>query len=96
MELKPGLKLKTAGSPAEFIVIRAPEGDVELTCAGAPLTIDGSGTPHDAADEEKLLIGKRYATDELELLCTQTGAGPLLLDGVPVGMQAAKALPSSD
>lgn len=96
MELKPGLKLKTAGSPAEFIVIRAPQGDVDLTCAGAPLNADGSGVSDGSSGDEELLIGKRYAAGDLELLCTQTGAGPLLLGGAPVGMQTAKALPSSD
>ena len=98
MELKPGLKLKSAGSSAEFIVIRGPGGEVELTCAGSPLNAEGSGAPGGAAGGGDLLVGKRYSDDAgtVELLCTRGGAGPLLLDGRALAAKAAKALPSSD
>jgi len=98
MELKPGLKLKSAGTTAEFIVIRGSGGDLELTCGGAPLTADGSGAAVAAGGAGELLIGKRYSDDEgsVELLCTRSGPGPLLLDGRALEAKAAKALPSSD
>lgn len=88
MELKPGTKVKPAGTTAEFIVIRSPGGVLELTGGGAPL--DG--------EAGELLIGKRYSDDEglIELLCTQSGPGPLLLNGRALAAKAAKALPSSD
>lgn len=98
MQLKPGLKLKAAGTTAEFIVISGPQGEVDLTCAGAPLSIDGTGAAGVAAAEAELFIGKRYSDDQgtIELLCTNSGPGPLVLDGRPLGAKAAKALPSSD
>ncbi|MDX2676691.1 hypothetical protein [Streptomyces soliscabiei] len=98
MDITPGLKLKSAASTAEFIVIRAPGRDVQLTCAGAalgPHVPDSTDAPSGA---DELLIGKRYRDEEstVELLCTRSGPGPLLLDGRPLAAAAAKALPSSD
>ncbi len=42
--------------------------------------------------------GKRYADEEvgIELLCTKAGQGSLWLNGVPMVLKQAKALPSSD
>ena len=96
MQLKPGLKLKAAGTTTEVIVIQAPAGDVTLTCGGVPMTPDGAGDP--GASEGEVLIGKRYCDDagSVELLCSATGAGPLALDGETLAVKAAKALPSSD
>lgn len=100
MELKPGNKVKPAGTTAEFIVIRSPGGALDLTCGAAPLNDNGSGGA-DAAmavGTGELLIGKRYSDDDgvIELLCTQSGPGPLLLNGRALEAKAAKALPSSD
>ncbi|MFN2538042.1 MAG: hypothetical protein ABR549_07805 [Mycobacteriales bacterium] len=97
MHLKPGLKLSSAASAAQFIVIRAPQDDLPLSCAGAPLVAEPAGQP--AADgTPDLLVGKRYtdAAGALELLCTSSGAGPLLMADQPLPVQAAKSLPSSD
>lgn len=98
MRLTPGLKLRSAASTAQLIVIRAPGDEVEVTCAGAPLSTDDPGEVPPAGDGEQLLVGKRYgdADDTIELLCTAPGAGPLAVDGRPMAEQAAKALPSSD
>ncbi len=44
------------------------------------------------------LLGKRY-TDEagaVEILCVKPGAGTLSLDGQPLSVKSAKALPASD
>ncbi len=97
MELSPGLKLTSAGSTAQFIVIRG-SGPAELTLAGLPLTQDGAGDAAAATPEGDLQVGKRYADADgsIELLCTQSGPGPLALDGVVLTAAQAKSLPSSD
>jgi len=97
MILTPGLKLRSAASTAQVVVIRAPAGDHELTCAGAVMSTDepGPGTP---AEGPQLLVGKRYGDPDgtVELLCTTPGSGPLALDGTLLAEHAAKSLPSSD
>ena len=44
------------------------------------------------------MTGKRYtdAAETMEFLCTKGGAGSISVDGVVLGIKAAKALPSSD
>lgn len=100
MELSPGMKLRSGACEAQFIVVRAASGDVDLRCGGAPLLAgDAAG---DAALDPELsggsLLGKRYADENLgiELLCTKAGDGSLTLDGSPLGLKSAKPLPSSD
>lgn len=97
MHLKPGTKLGAASTTAQFIVIRSPEAEIELTCAGEPLTTPAP-TPASLAEGEPMVVGKRYTTPDsaLELLCTAAGSGPLLADGVELGAAQAKQLPSSD
>ncbi len=102
MKLRAGLKLHSAVCDAQVVVVKAPDGDVELGCGGAPLLEDGQqaeGTPSlDASLGEGPQLGKRYADDDLglELLCTRAGAGALTVDGRPLPMKGAKPLPSSD
>ena len=43
--LKPGARLRTSASTAEFIVVRPPRGDVEITLGGAAVHEDGERTP---------------------------------------------------
>ena len=80
MELRPGLKLASAVCDAQVVVVRAPAGDVEVGCGGAPMVPDGEDAPADAALDASLgdgpQLGKRYADEELglELLCTRAGA----------------------
>jgi hypothetical protein len=97
MQLKPGLKLSSSASTAEFIVIRAPQEELVLTCAGSPLAAE-TLAPRAATEGPELLVGKRYGdvAGNLELLCTAGGVGPLLLADEPLAMRAAKSLPSSD
>jgi hypothetical protein len=100
MELKAGLKLNSAVSTAQVIVVRTPGGDVDIRCGGqpmlagdgAPVAVDGSG------DGDVLVIGKRYsdAAGTLELLCTKPGPGGLTLGDEPLAIKAAKPLPASD
>jgi hypothetical protein len=98
-----GDRLKNPAIATEVIVIRAPDGGVDIVCGGWPLGVDGAegerpADDFDSSEDELVLLGKRY-TDEtsgLELLCTKSGPGPLLCDGRRLGLKAAKPLPSSD
>lgn len=102
MKLRPGQKLHSAVCDAQVVVVKAPEGDVEVGCGGAPLLDDGEqadGTPTlDPSLGEGPLLGKRYADDDLglELLCTRAGTGALTVEGRPLPLKGAKPLPSSD
>ena len=97
---------QTLASPVDtttVIVVRAPDADVELTCAGVPLydAKGGAAAPEGTADPEQMAgaqLGKRYADDELglELLCTKAGQGTLAVNGVPIPLRDAKPLPASD
>lgn len=100
MQVKAGTRLKSAVCETQVVVVRAPAGEVELTCGGvamAALDADVTGAL-DAAQAEGTLLGKRYADEEvgIELLCTKAGQGSLWLNGVPMVLKQAKALPSSD
>jgi hypothetical protein len=101
MELRPGQKLFSAVCPAQFVVVKAPVGAVDLGCGGAPLRVDDPGDDKVALDPslgEPALLGKRYADEELglELLCARAGEGALTLGGQLLPMKGAKPLPSSD
>jgi hypothetical protein len=99
--MKAGIRLGCAECTTEVIVVRAPEGDVTLTCGDVPFVeVDAvrKGTGHGDANGEGTLLGKRYADDEvgLELLCTKAGTGALACEGRPMSIKRAKPLPSSD
>jgi hypothetical protein len=101
VELKAGARLKSVACDTEVIVVRAPQGDVEVTCGGAvmvPVGADASGAAVDPSAADGTQLGKRYADEELglELLCTKAGKGTLQVNGVVVGLKQAKALPASD
>jgi hypothetical protein len=100
--LKPGLRLKSAVCSTEVMVIRSPGTAAQLSCGGVEMlavteTAPAGGAP-DAAHAQGSLIGKRYVdtAEALELLCTKGGAGSLSVDGAPLAVKQAKALPSSD
>lgn len=101
MQLKAGQRLASTVCDAEVVVVKAPAGDVEVGCGGAPMVEVGQDAPPATLDGslgEAVLLGKRYADEEagLELLCTKAGAGALTLDGTVLGLKGAKPLPSSD
>lgn len=100
MRIRPGLKVNSAVSAAQVVVVRAPAGEVDLRCGGvamvpadAPVAADGT-----VAEEGSLLVGKRYADagGTIELLCVRAGAGTLSLGGEPLELMAARQLPTSD
>jgi hypothetical protein len=101
VQLKAGQRWRSAGSPAEVIVIRAGVGEVNLTCGGEPMVPAGGEAAADAgagAAEPQTQIGKRYTTaaGDLELLCVKSGAGELAADDVPLVLKQPKPLPTSD
>jgi hypothetical protein len=100
--LKPGLRLKSAVCSTEIMVIRSPGGEALILCGGAEMIGVGEAAPAgaqlDPAHAQGSLIGKRYvdAAEALEILCTKGGEGSMEVDGAPLGIKQAKALPSSD
>ena len=100
-ELKAGGRLKSAVCDTQVMVIAAPQGDLALTCGGAPMldvTAEGSGASLDPEHKNGTQIGKRYVNEagDLELLCTKPGEGSLAAEGKPLTIKGAKPLPSSD
>ena len=102
MQLKPGVRLRSATDETEVVVVRAPADEVDLRCGGHPMVaIDAeppAGLDVDAAFAEGTQMGKRYADEDtgLELLCTKPGRGTLSLGSTAVPVKGAKPLPSSD
>ncbi len=102
MELKAGLRLKSAVCETEVIIVRPATGDVDLRCGGTPMTPqeEAAGPRGSVAPEHDggTLLGKRYASEALglELLCTKPGKGSLSIGDEPLGLKEAKPLPSSD
>jgi len=102
MTIKPGTRLFSAVCTAEFIAVKAPASEVDVTIGGyAPVSSAAErpegGRPlagHDAGS----VMGKRYVDDDetIELLCTKPGPGSLALGGTLLHPKDAKPLPSSD
>ncbi len=101
MDLKPGMRLRSAVCATEVIVVKAPSSAVVLECGGSPMlpaTDEPSGGTLDPAHAQGTLLGKRYGLDDvgLEVLCTKGGDGGLGVDGALLPQKDAKPLPSSD
>jgi hypothetical protein len=101
MPLKAGGRFKSAVCETQVMVIKAPAGDHDLCCGGAPMlgaAATAAGGTLDPAHAKETLIGKRYvnADESLELLCTKGGKGSLSLGAVALEVKQAKQLPSSD
>lgn len=98
MQLKAGTKLHSSVCDTDVMVIKG-SGEVALTCGGAEMTTarvaSGDLNPAFAGGTA---MGKRYqnADGSVELLCIKPGKGSLAIDGTPLEVKAAKALPSSD
>jgi hypothetical protein len=97
-----GQTLASAVDATTVVVVRWPNAEVELTCGGAAMVdakdpAAGSGTP-DPAWSAGSQLGKRYvdASGGVELLCTKAGTGTLAVNGEPLNIKAAQALPASD
>lgn len=102
MILKAGQSLASVVDSTTVVVVRPAEGNVTLTCGGAPMsdgkTPSGDGTAIDAEHLGGALLGKRYVDEAsgVEVLCTKAGQGRLALDGAVLEIKTAKPLPSSD
>jgi len=101
MELKAGSRWTSAVSDVEVVVVKAPAGDVALTCGGAemvPLGTEGTGDSVAAGSDAEIPVGKRFSDEagEIELLITKGGVGTLSFNGGSLDIKAAKPLPSSD
>ena len=96
--IKPGVRLRSAVSDAEVVVVRAPQSPVELCCGGAAMVPTDAAVQPVAGLDGGATLGKRYVDEAsaLELLCTKGGAGVLTADGRELALKGAKTLPSSD
>ena len=101
MELRPGLKLKSAVCSAEIIVVTG-SGDVELTCGGVDMIEATAEPPADATAAAGLtggtLLGKRYCNEDgtIEVLATKPGDGSVGIGQTALALKEAKPLPASD
>ena len=99
-DYKPGSRWQSAAGTGEFVLVRPPQGEGELTCGGAPLVAHGAGGANagEAPAGEGTAAGKRYTESEsgVEVLCTKAGAGDLAFAGRPLQRKDAKPLPASD
>ena len=102
VELKPGVRLRSAVGETEVVVIKTPTGAVDLKCGGHPVVPIGDEPPAGLSAEPGFdggtLIGKRYTdgTGELELLCSKSGTASLSVGAKLLVLKDAKPLPSSD
>ncbi len=99
-QLKPGLRLRSAVSDVEVMIVKA-EGVAALTCGGvgmlAGADVPPAGAPVPEGDAH-CQLGKRYVNKagSMEVVCIKGGKGALVADGEVLEIKAAKALPSSD
>lgn len=100
MQLRPGLKLKSAVCATEIIVVSGSD-DLDITCGGVSMVDTTTDTPEASGAEGLMqgsLLGKRYTDPEgsVEVLCTKPGDGSLGLGDTPLDLKEATALPASD
>lgn len=99
MAIATGSRLRSTVSPAEVVVVKAPEADGPITCGGAEMvTADTPADTTATAEGPLIAIGKRYVNEaaSIELLVVKAGAGPLAFAGEELTIKSAKPLPASD
>lgn len=101
VELRTGMKLKSAVCSTEIIVVASGSDDIDLTCGGVSMyepSADGGEATAVEGLTEGSLLGKRYTNDEqtIEVLCTKPGDGSLGLGQTALTLKEAKPLPASD
>jgi hypothetical protein len=100
MALKTGARLKSAACDGEVMVVKAPAGDIELTCGGVPMTDTAPATRQPVHSDHAvgIRIGKRYITEdgELEVLCVKAGEGGLAANGQLLLQKDTRQLPKTD
>jgi hypothetical protein len=99
---RPGDRLRSTTSETEVVIVKAPDGEVDLRCGGRPMVPVGeAGEPAGAPAppfDQPTLTGKRYESEALglQVLCTKGGAGSLSVGEEPLVEVGAKPLPASD
>jgi hypothetical protein len=89
-QLAPASRLVSTSCSTQVIVVRAPESAVHVTCGATPMAILDATEPRPLGavppESAGILQGKRYQdpVSGLEVLCTQTGIGPIEVDGRPL------------
>lgn len=101
MELRPGLKLKSAVCATEVIVVTTAGGDIDVTCGGVSMVQATDEAPEATAVDgltDGTLLGKRYcdADATVEVLCTKPGDGSVGIGQAALSLKEATALPASD
>lgn len=100
LTLRPGIKLNSAVCDTQIMVLRAPAGEVDIHCGGAPMSTDDVSEKGDVNSDLSggTLVGKRYVDEgeTMEFLCTRGGDGTIQVNGDALGVKQAKQLPSSD
>jgi hypothetical protein len=103
MNPRPGQALVSPVDTTTVIVIRAPDHEINLTCAGVAMwdPMGGGDAPGVTTDPAQLtgsVMGKRYANEEfgIELLCTKPGHGTIAVNGMALTQRTPKRLPASD
>jgi hypothetical protein len=102
LHLSLGQRVFDSASGGEFIVVRAPDTDLDLTIGGQSPILEKSDSSAPAGTgpsaPQQAALGKRYASDDggLELLCVKPGAHLPVLAGRPLDAVQPKPLPASD
>jgi hypothetical protein len=101
IQLKAGVRLRSATDTCEVVVVRAPAEPVDLRCGGHPFLpadAEPAGMKVEAGFDGGTQLGKRYSDDELglELLCTKAGEGSISVGETILAVKGAKPLPASD
>ena len=80
MELKAGQKLWSTVCDTQVVVVRAPQGDVDLRCGGSPMGLaDGERRGEPSPDlSGGTSLGKRYADEAASLELLSRGPAPAL------------------
>jgi len=99
--LKTGARLKSTVCDGEVMVVSAPDGDVEITCGGAPMADPASAEKSGEVNPDHavgIAIGKRYVSEagDIELLCVKAGEGGLAMNGDLLLQKDTKKLPKTD
>jgi hypothetical protein len=102
VQLKPGSRLRSTVCRTEVVVVRTASGDVDLCCGGASMVLTTDTAARTGTPAPELAggtaVGKRYASDTLdvEVLATKAGEGTLSIGTDVLQLKLAKPLPASD
>ncbi len=101
IQLKAGVRLRSATDACEVVVVKAPADAIDLRIGGHPVVpVDADVAPEgvEAGFDGGTQLGKRYSDEELglEILCTKPGEGSISVGETVLEIKGAKPLPASD